>query len=138
MTKYHNDSPNSCLCFCHAQLCHGMGAPKKECRCCSPCIWCHEDQIKELSLHQKTCPKVPAWVKFTKEELEVLEKRKKNQAVREQMLNGLGPSSSLEEIRKVVNKIQELDGDLCEHGRSWWSGCIACHELEIKLGNTDE
>ena len=33
----------------------------------------------------------------------------------------------------VFNALQNLDDDMCEHGRSIWSSCVACGEIDHLL-----
>lgn len=73
---------------------------------------------------------------LNKEQQEILAQRLKNSELRKQMFNDAIEASSsgnIEEYYAILNKMAELDGDVCEHGRLWCKPCLACDEIDAEL-----
>ena len=76
--------------------------------------------------------------KLSKEEQEIVDKRAlRSQEIRNK-LNSVPKDAPYETWKAILNEIVSEEKDYCEHGRSIWSSCNACYDLDVKLGLEEE
>ncbi len=69
--------------------------------------------------------------KLTTEQKELAEKWEQEQKVREEILNAHDRGELT--FKEAMDKLAATVDGFCEHDRSIWSPCAACHELEMIL-----
>lgn len=74
--------------------------------------------------------------KLTPEQKELAEKWERERDELSALIDALevaDAAGNLEDHNRIFKQILDSGSDFCEHNRSIWSPCSACHELEMIL-----
>lgn len=93
-----------------------------------------EDYLANLNNEQYDVIMQERIARLNPEQQAIMQAREVQRKYRFQLIDKLTDPNSTEETHEsVFNAIRDMDGDACEHGRSYCKNCIACSEIDHKM-----